>query len=356
MKLNGIIFMPFQEANALVRGPTVKSVGSKGAKNLAIDVALVQNLLNIVAKLPEAKRKTFYDKKVASTTIHTTQKSSVRSKVVTPLIVNGKCGNDTIQRIKDFQGEFLSFTPDGNISASGKTWDKLVKVSQVNINSGNKRQLVLGTSPVIPQLINVDKARLYSTIKSHLYLVNKDEECSKFIDNLLTDPTLTNLQWAAYYLATTYHETIYTFKPIIEADKGKGRAYDKAISVTDTAGILGTKGKTYSNTFYGRGFVQLTHGDAYKYISEKIGLKKDELYVNPDKALEPAIAYNILTYWMQNDIPKVKGRGRKIQEFITAGSVPDYKGARAIVNKNDLDTRIANYAIVFELLLILCCR
>ena len=81
-------------------------------------------------------------------------------------------------------------------------------------------------------------------------------------------------------------------------------------SAIDTLGYRGTKGKTYSNVFYGRGLIQLTHEDAYKYISTKIGLRKDELYVNPDKALEPKISYDIMTYWMQNNIPNTKGAGR----------------------------------------------
>jgi len=150
--------------------------------------------------------------------------------------------------------------------------------------------------------------------------------------------------------------TSYSFSPVAEFGEGKGKAYGAAVAVEDKNGYRGKKGKVYQNIFYGRGFVQLTHAEAYKYISEKIGLKVDELLVNPDKAMDSTIAYAILSHWMQNDIPNVKGKGRKIQDYILAGSKPNYRGARAIVNKGDLEVRIANYAIVFEILLQLSTR
>ena len=79
-------------------------------------------------------------------------------------------------------------------------------------------------------------------------------------------------------------------------------------------------------------------------------------YINPDKALEPKISYKIMTYWMQNNIPNVKDAGRIIQEHTSSVGLIDYLGARKKVNKKDKDLMIARYAIVFEILLILCAR
>ncbi|MCP4117462.1 MAG: hypothetical protein GY737_19130 [Desulfobacteraceae bacterium] len=352
--------MPYLEANELVQGPITKGVGTLTAKNLAMDVALVQNLLNLVAKIPEADRKAYYDTKSSISPVPAgnaiPRPANTTRQPLRLLTVNGKCDGFTIERIKAFQGEFLSFQPDGNIGAGGKTWNKLVAVSQTQVNSTNKRKLVLGDNPVVHDMASVDKVRLKAMIKSHLYLDNKNEDCAGFIEYLLSDSSVKNIYWAAYYLATVYHETSYSFKPVWEAGKGKGKFYGKDVLVKDSYGYRGTKDKEYINVFYGRGFVQLTHGEAYKFISEKINLKKDELHINPDKALESDTAYKILTYWMQNDIPNVKGKGRKIQEYISITGCPDYKGARAIVNKGDYEERIANYAIVFEILLILSAR
>jgi hypothetical protein len=349
--------MPFKQADDFLLGPITNSVGANAARNKAMDVALVQNLLNISAKVPEVKRKTFYDPKPEiSVGSRITAPTTVTKKHVLPLVVNGKCDATTIARIKSFQTEFLSFKPDGSIGARGDTWKKLIAVTQVKIRTSSKIQLIFGAPLVSIELKNIDKARFKSLIQSHLQLNKANEECAAFITNLVNDSTLTNFRWAAYYLATAYHETGFCFNHVSEYGKGSIHDYGKSISVIDTEGYRGAKGKTYSNAFYGRGLIQLTHGGAYKYVSTKIGLRKDELYVNPDKALEPKVSYDIMTYWMQNNIPNVKGAGRTIQEYTSSVGLVDYQGARRIVNRKDEDLRIARYAMIFEILLILCAR
>ncbi len=202
----------------------------------------------------------------------------------------------------------------------------------------------------------MDQARLKDMIKRHLLLNNKKEKLADFLKLLFADPTVKKLRWIAYYLATAYHETIFTFAPREEVGKGGERGYGKkVVSVTDTHGYRGPKDKVYKNVYYGRGFVQLTHEESYKYFPHQvIGLREDELHIDPDQALEFETAYKISTYWMQNDIPKVKGAGRKLQDHTHKG-VLNYKRARAIVS-TDRAERIANYALVFELLLILSTR
>lgn len=349
--------MPFKQADDFLLGPITNSVGANAARNKAMDVALVQNLLNISAKVPEVKRKTFYDPKaVIPSGSRITAPTSATQKHVLPLVVNGKCDATTIARIKSFQAEFLSFKPDGNIGARGDTWKKLIAVTQVKIKTSSKIQLIFGVPLVSIELKNIDKARLKSLIQSHLQLDNKNEECAAFITNLVSDTTLTNFRWAAYYLATAYHETMFCFNNGVEKGKGSTKSYGTAISVIDTEGYRGAKGKTYSNVFYGRGLIQLTHGVAYKYVSIKVGLRKEELYVNPDKALESKVSYDIMTYWMQNNIPNVKGAGRTIQEYTSSVGLVDYLGARLIINGKDKDRMIARYATIFEILLILSAR
>lgn len=197
----------------------------------------------------------------------------------------------------------------------------------------------------------VNKKNIQEYIKDHLHIQRANNDIEKFIQLVFNDKTITNIYWAAYYIATAYHETTFSFKAVSEGGKGKGKRYGKVVDVTDTYGCRGTKGKTYKNIFYGRGYVQLTWGEAYKYVSKEIGLRKDELYINPDKALETDTAYEILTLWMQNNIPNIKGSGRTIQEHISAQGKPDYINARKVVNGTDKNTLIANYAIVIEALI-----
>ena len=56
----------------------------------------------------------------------------------------------------------------------------------------------------------------------------------------------------AYVLATTYHETAHTFKPIEEYGKGKGRKYGTWYTNTKGVkyGIAGSGGSTYLYSDY----------------------------------------------------------------------------------------------------------
>src|SRR4030095_7905010 len=83
----------------------------------------------------------------------------------------------------------------------------------------------------------------------------------------------------AYILATTYHETAATMLPISEYG---GNSY--------------LQSKPYY-PWYGRGYVQLTWEENYKYQDSKLGLN-GKLIKNPDLALDPAIALQVIIYGM----------------------------------------------------------
>lgn len=335
--------MPMAQAERLLKGPIIKGVG-KGKPNLALDVALVQSLLNIINNLPEAKTKIYLVSKPAITN---------KAKNKLQLIVNGRYSQELVDEITAFQSRYCNITPDGSISPNRTTWKQLIKISGITLTKNNKLKTIFGSSFIehIKTLTAVNKNDLKNYITKHLHIAKANEDLSNFLKNLLSDTTMTNVYWASYYLATAYHETSFSFKSIEETGKGKGKKYGTVIKVTDTTGYRGTKGAVYDNVFYGRGYIQLTWDSSYKYVSKKIGLLEDELYINPDKALETDTAYKIMTFWMQNDIPKVKGSGRKIQEHITAHGKPNYVSARKIVNGTDQAVAISNYAIILEALI-----
>ena len=77
----------------------------------------------------------------------------------------------------------------------------------------------------------------------------------------------------AYILATIKHETAETFKPIREYGKGKGRAYAKVYP--------------NGNSYYGRGYVQLTWDFNYKKLGNILDIP---LYQEPDLALNPSVS------------------------------------------------------------------
>ena len=152
---------------------------------------------------------------------------------------------------------------------------------------------------------------------------------------------------SAYLLATTYHETAHTFKPIEEYGKGKGRKY--GTWYTDSKGvkygIAGSGGdiylySDYPHLYYGRGFCQLTHWVNYKFAGEQLGI---DLINNPDLALQPKYASEIL----------IKGSingwftSKKLSDYIN-DKKKDYINARRVINSLDKAQLIASYAVVFE--------
>ena len=156
------------------------------------------------------------------------------------------------------------------------------------------------------------------------------EGLSELIDNLNKDPNITNYKQACYLLATTKHETGDTYKPIKEWGLGRGLEYGKPDKVT---------GKTY----YGRGYCQCTWKTNYQKFSTILNI---DLVSNPDLALEPDVAYKIISIGM------VKGlfTGKKLSNYIT-DNICNYKEARRIINGMDCTDKIANYAISFQSIL-----
>ncbi|HEX8692624.1 MAG TPA: SH3 domain-containing protein [Longimicrobium sp.] len=151
------------------------------------------------------------------------------------------------------------------------------------------------------------------------------------------DPQITDLRWLAYMLATVKHECAGTWKPIEEYGKGKGRKYGQPVTVTDPAG------KSFTNVYYGRGYVQLTWDYNYRNMGNVL---KNRLLYEPELALDADVAYRIMSYGMRNG----SFTGARLSRFIN-GATCDYVNARKIINGLDQAQRIAGYAQHFETIL-----
>lgn len=91
-----------------------------------------------------------------------------------------------------------------------------------------------------------------------------------------------DLRHLAYMLATTKHETASTMWPIEEYGKGEGASYGKEDPETH-------------QTYYGRGYVQLTWRDNYAKATEELGLEdEDDIEWHADQALDPQIAADVM--------------------------------------------------------------
>ncbi|WP_343314413.1 glycoside hydrolase family 19 protein [Brucella sp. BE17] len=122
----------------------------------------------------------------------------------------------------------------------------------------------------------------------------------------------------AYVLATAYHETAHTMKPIIE------RGGEKYL-----------RSKNYY-PFFGRGYVQITWRENYVKAGKALGadfVKKPELLLKAEYAA-PILIVGMIEGWFT---------GKKLSDYITLQK-SDFKGARRIVNGTDRADLIAGYA------------
>lgn len=136
----------------------------------------------------------------------------------------------------------------------------------------------------------------------------------------------------AYVLATAYHESAHTMKPIKEMG---GTAY--------------LKSKKYY-PYFGRGYVQLTWDYNYKKAGAILGV---DFIKNPDLLLDPKYAVPILVIGMRDGW----FTGKKIRDFIDTIDEPDvedekeFEAGRRIINGVDKKALIAGYALEYEKLL-----
>lgn len=130
----------------------------------------------------------------------------------------------------------------------------------------------------------------------------------------------------AYVLATAYHETAHTMKPVREYG---GETYLK-------------KKKYYP--YVGMGYVQLTWDYNYKKAGNKLGV---DFLKNPKLLLDPKYAAPILVIGMKEGW----FTGKKLSDYITLDK-SDYVGARRIINGVDKKELIAGYANTYDKLLL----
>lgn len=142
-------------------------------------------------------------------------------------------------------------------------------------------------------------------------------------------------RWLANIFAQTFHETGARMVPVREG-----------FATTDGVARKVVRNRPYGvedngHVYYGRGLIQITWAKNYASVGEKLGLGS-ELLDNPDLALDPQVALDILFHGMIGGWFTGVGLDRFFNE------VQDNPlGARKIVNGTDKDALIAGYHIKF---------
>lgn len=151
------------------------------------------------------------------------------------------------------------------------------------------------------------------------------------LDSIENDPLADDVYHLCYIMATVKHETADTYKPLREYGRGAGRSYGQPVG-------------PYNHVYYGRGYVQLTWMENYKFQGSKIGV---DFVKYPDLVMDPEYAYIILA----NGMRMGDFTGRRLSNYINAKK-KDYVQARRVVNGMDKAELIATYARSFEKCLI----
>lgn len=154
------------------------------------------------------------------------------------------------------------------------------------------------------------------------------------------------VEFRAYLLATAQHETGRTMQPIRETFASTD---DSAVARLENAfrkGQLKSVKTPYwrkdadGKSWFGRGYVQLTHRYNYERASELTGI---DLVANPSAAMRPDVAAKILVEGSVAGMFTGKALGTYLDM-----SVPDYAGARRVINGTDKASTIAGYARSYE--------
>ncbi|MBQ9600855.1 MAG: hypothetical protein IJR46_02475 [Neisseriaceae bacterium] len=201
-----------------------------------------------------------------------------------------------------------------------------------------------------------NEQKFFTHIKSKLFNGKLTQSQVDGINAVLDAISPFSIPEQAYMLATVYHETAKTMKPISEYGKGKGYAYghwtvnskNKRYCVKNSTKTSVYTFDEYPHLYYGRGYVQLTWFDNYLRAGRelaKVGLIDDEkLFLkNPEMANDENLAAQIMCFGM------AQGwfTGKKLAHYFS-GSLKNYKGARKIINGVDKADLIASYANIFE--------
>jgi putative chitinase len=166
---------------------------------------------------------------------------------------------------------------------------------------------------------------------------------SFLLEELGDDPNYSDTRLAAYLLATTWWETARTFQPITEFSPKGVSAKEYFNSKYSHRKDLGNRGGNDGFDFRGRGYCQITGRANYFKFSEITGI---DLIANPSRALEPVIAYGIISYGL------IHGTftGKRLGQYIR-GNICNYLYARMCVNRMDKAGIIAGKAKYFEQML-----
>lgn len=169
----------------------------------------------------------------------------------------------------------------------------------------------------------IDSEKFFSAFRAHYgKLTQRQVSALNFFNKKVIEFQETfSLQEWAYIYATVVHETGYTFECVREAPK-------KA--------ELWRKNNLRYYPYYGRGYVQITWTRNYELFGKLLNI---DLLNNPDLALQPEIAFQILVRGCKEGL----FTGRKLGHYLGLHGKFDAINARRVINSTDKAQQIAKH-------------
>ena len=163
----------------------------------------------------------------------------------------------------------------------------------------------------------------FTVIRGSLFHGNLTQQQVDGMDAILDawedNPRSDNLRHLAYPLATTAHETGFTMAPIEEYGKGQGMEYGEPDPET-------------GQTYYGRGYVQLTWRDNYARADKELNLVVDPLEWHAERALDHYVAAEVMFQGMEEGWFRGDDKGRQTLDRYFSDTADNSYEAREIIN------------------------
>jgi hypothetical protein len=184
-----------------------------------------------------------------------------------------------------------------------------------------------------PEKGTIDRKKFFDGVRAEMFHGTLNEAQVDSMSAILDEyekRNLTDLRWLAYMFGTVYRECGSNMAPVRETfatsdAQARQRLAGAAYAKTDV--ITG-------QSYYGRGLVQLTHKGNYAVQGKRLGI---DLVNNPDRALEPHLAADIMFHGMING----DFTGKKLADFFNSRS-EDWFNARTIINAHDHADEVAD--------------
>ena len=194
--------------------------------------------------------------------------------------------------------------------------------------------------------MKIDHAQFFNKYRANLedHLSQPQVEGLEAILAYWEASTLNDSRWLAYALATAYHETGRHMQPVREGFCDTDQCSINAVThLYNQKRIKRNYALPHPNgqSYFGRGLVQITHGNNYEMLGKAIGLGM-QLYDKPSLALNLEISVKIMFVGMVQGI----FTGKKLADYFN-NSTTAWVPARRIINGTDKADLIAEYAKKF---------